>query len=77
MARPSVVEGRGGRVPGMREWRRRDPLTRARTRLVELGAQESVLEALETDVKKEIEDAVQFAETSPPADEYLQYVTKE
>jgi pyruvate dehydrogenase E1 component alpha subunit len=59
------------------EWRRRDPLNRARTRLVELGAQENVLEALEAEVKKEIEDAVQFAETSPPADEYLPYVTKE
>jgi pyruvate dehydrogenase E1 component alpha subunit len=59
------------------EWRRRDPLNRARTRLVELGAPESVLEALEAEVKKEIEDAVQFAETSPPADEYLPYVTKE
>jgi pyruvate dehydrogenase E1 component alpha subunit len=59
------------------EWRRRDPLNRARTRLVELGAPESVLEALESDVKKEIEDAVQFAETSPPADEYLPYVTKD
>jgi pyruvate dehydrogenase E1 component alpha subunit len=58
------------------EWRRRDPLNRARTRLVELGAAESVLEALEAEVKKEIEDAVQFAETSPPADEYLPYVTK-
>jgi len=28
-------------------------------------------------VKKEIEDCVQFAEQSPPADEYLPYVTKE
>jgi len=59
------------------EWRRRDPLGRARSRLVELGAPENVLEALEAEVKKEIEDAVQFAESSPPADEYLPYVTKE
>lgn len=58
------------------EWRRRDPLNRARTRLVDLGAPESVLEALEAEVKKEIEDAVHFAETSEPADEYLPYVTK-
>ena len=59
------------------EWRRRDPLNRARTRLVELGAEESMLESLESEVKKEIEDAVQFAESSPPADEYWPYVTKE
>jgi pyruvate dehydrogenase E1 component alpha subunit len=59
------------------EWRRRDPLNRARTRLVEMGMPEVELEALEADVKAEIEDAVQFAEQSPPADEYLPYVTKE
>jgi pyruvate dehydrogenase E1 component alpha subunit len=59
------------------EWRRRDPLSRARTRLVELGLPDTALEALETEVKKEIEDAVQFAEQSPAADEYLPYVTKE
>jgi pyruvate dehydrogenase E1 component alpha subunit len=59
------------------EWRRRDPLNQTRTRLVELGLSEGDLEALEADVKKEIEDAVQFAETSPPADEYLPYVVKE
>lgn len=59
------------------EWRRRDPLNRARVRLVELGMPEADLTALEADVKAEIEDAVQFAETSPPADEYFPYVTKE
>jgi pyruvate dehydrogenase E1 component alpha subunit len=59
------------------EWRRRDPLNRARTRLVELGVQEADIESLEADVKAEIDDAVQFAETSPPADEYFPYVTKE
>ena len=59
------------------EWKRRDPLNRSRARLVELGASEDDLTALEDDVKAEIEDAVAFAESSPAADEYLQYVTKE
>lgn len=59
------------------EWRRRDPLNRSRTRLVELGMTEDELTALEEDVKAEIEDAVRFAEESPPADEYLPYVVKE
>ena len=38
---------------------------------------EADLDALEDDVKAEIEDAVKFAEESPPADEYLPYVIKE
>lgn len=59
------------------EWRRRDPLSRSRTRLTELGMSEQELTALEDDVKAEIEDAVRFAEESPPADEYLPYVVKE
>jgi pyruvate dehydrogenase E1 component alpha subunit len=59
------------------EWKRRDPLGRARARLIELGRAEPALESLEADVKAEIEDAVAFAESSPAADEYQQYVTKE
>ena len=59
------------------EWKRRDPLNRSRARLVELGMSETDLEALEAEVKAEIEDAVKFAEESPPADEYLQYVVKD
>src|SRR5437764_13022071 len=59
------------------EWRRRDPLNRARQILLDLGLPEPDLEQLEADVKGEIEDAVQFAETSPAADEYFPYVTKE
>ena len=35
------------------------------------------LEELEADVKAEIDDAVKFAEESPPADEYFPYVIKE
>lgn len=59
------------------EWRRRDPLGRCRQRLVELGMKDAALEELEGDVKAEIDDAVKFAEESPPADEYLPYVIKE
>jgi pyruvate dehydrogenase E1 component alpha subunit len=59
------------------EWRRRDPLNRCRQRLVDLGMQDAKLEELEADVKAEIEDAVKFAEDSPPADEYFPYVVKE
>jgi pyruvate dehydrogenase E1 component alpha subunit len=59
------------------EWKRRDPLNRCRQRLVDIGFAEKDLEALESDVKTEIEDAVKFAEDSPQADEYRQYVIKE
>jgi pyruvate dehydrogenase E1 component alpha subunit len=40
------------------EWRRRDPLNRSRSQLAELGMGEAALEALEADVKAEIEDSV-------------------
>ena len=59
------------------EWKRRDPLNRSRARLTELGMSEDELQALEADVKAEIEDAVKFAEESPAADEYFPYVVKE
>lgn len=59
------------------EWRRRDPLGRCRQRLVDLGIKVSELDALEADVKTEIDDAVKFAEESPVADEYFPYVVKE
>jgi len=59
------------------EWKRRDPLNRSRARLSELGLPEPELEALEADVKAEIEDAVRFAEESPAADAYFPYVVKE
>ena len=59
------------------EWKRRDPLNRCRARLVDLGMATDRLEALEDDVKAEIEDAVKFAEESPAADAYLPYVVKE
>ncbi len=59
------------------EWKRRDPLTRSRARLLELAMAEPAIDELEADVKAEIEDAVKFAEDSDPADEYLPYVIKE
>ena len=59
------------------EWKRRDPLSRCRQRLVDIGMDAGALEALEADVKAEIEDAVKFAEESPAADEYFPYVIKE
>ncbi|HEX7843074.1 MAG TPA: pyruvate dehydrogenase (acetyl-transferring) E1 component subunit alpha [Kofleriaceae bacterium] len=59
------------------EWRRRDPLSRSRQRLLDLGMKDAALEELEGDVRAEIEDAVKFAEESPVADEYVPYVIKE
>ncbi|MBA3397893.1 MAG: pyruvate dehydrogenase (acetyl-transferring) E1 component subunit alpha [Deltaproteobacteria bacterium] len=59
------------------EWKRRDPLNRCRQRLIDIGFADADLEALEADVKAEIEDAVKFAEDSPPADDYKSYVVKE
>ncbi|HKA86075.1 MAG TPA: pyruvate dehydrogenase (acetyl-transferring) E1 component subunit alpha [Haliangiales bacterium] len=60
------------------EWKKRDPVSTARRRLVEEAkADEEMLKALEAEVKEEIEDAVKFAEESPPADEYLPYTYKE
>jgi pyruvate dehydrogenase E1 component alpha subunit len=59
------------------EWKRRDPLNRSRVRLTELGMSEDELSKVDEDVKAEIEDAVRFADESPPADEYFKYVVKE
>ena len=59
------------------EWKRRDPLNRCRQRLVDIGYKDADLEALEADVRAEIEDAVKFADESAPADEYWPYVVKE
>ncbi|MBP6633788.1 MAG: pyruvate dehydrogenase (acetyl-transferring) E1 component subunit alpha [Kofleriaceae bacterium] len=59
------------------EWKRRDPLTQTRDRLLALGEPEAALAELEEDVRLEIEDSVRFAEESPAADEYFPYVIKE
>ena len=50
----------------------------ARRRLVEeTSAAEDEIKAIEDRVKAEIEDAVRFAEESPPADRYLDFTIKE
>jgi pyruvate dehydrogenase E1 component alpha subunit len=60
------------------EWKKRDPVALARRRLVEeCGATEQEIGEVDSAVKQEIEDATRFAEDSPPADEYLPYVTKD
>jgi len=60
------------------EQRQRDPIRVSRQRLLdECGVSEDELKKLEAGVKDEVEDAVRFAEESPPADEYLPYVIKE
>src|SRR5262245_59026200 len=60
------------------EWKKRDPVSTARRRLVEeVKADEDSIKAIESAVKEEIDDAVKFAEDSPPADEYLPFTYKE
>ena len=49
------------------EWRKSDPVPVARQKLLDWGLPESDLGALEDEVKKEIEEAVQFADESPVA----------
>jgi pyruvate dehydrogenase E1 component alpha subunit len=89
---PTVVEVRTYRFRGhsmsdpgqyrtkdeVEEWKKRDPVSIARRRLLEdAGAAEGELKAIEARVKEEIEDAVRFAEESPAADEYLPFTVKE
>ncbi|HTM22629.1 MAG TPA: pyruvate dehydrogenase (acetyl-transferring) E1 component subunit alpha [Kofleriaceae bacterium] len=60
------------------EWKKRDPVAIARRRLLEeCGATEPQVAEVDASVKQEIAEAVEFAETSPPADEYRPYVIKE
>lgn len=49
----------------LEEHKQRDPLSRARKRLVEAGFGEPALEALEKSVEAEVADAVKFAHESP------------
>jgi len=59
------------------EFKKRDPVALARERLLgEIGTSEQTLAEVEREVEAEIADAVAFAESSPPADEYLPYVYK-
>jgi pyruvate dehydrogenase E1 component alpha subunit len=60
------------------EWKKRDPVSIARRRLTEeAGVDEIALKAVEAKVKAEIEDAVKFADESPPADDYTSFTYKE
>ena len=60
------------------EWKKRDPISIGRRRLVEEAEMDdTALKALESKVKAEIDDAVKFAEDSGPADEYAAFTYKE
>jgi pyruvate dehydrogenase E1 component alpha subunit len=59
------------------EWKKRDPLSVARQRLVDARASEDELTAIEAKAKAEVEDAVKFAEESPAADRHAEYTYKE
>jgi pyruvate dehydrogenase E1 component alpha subunit len=52
----------------LEEHKRRDPLLRARTALLEAGVTEAKLESLEKSVEAEIADALKFAAESPDPD---------
>lgn len=49
----------------MKEWLPKDPLTRARTALLEMGVAENEFERIEREVLSEVERAVDFAVQSP------------
>ena len=50
----------------IKEWKQRDPITRLRAEIVDAGlATAAELDAVEADVKAEIEKAVEFAKQSP------------
>ncbi len=90
--RPTLIEVRTYRFRGhsmsdpglyrtreeVAEWKKGDPLVRAKRRLIEeLGVDEEKIKAIAAEVKDEIADAVRFADTSPASDSYLPYVIKE
>ena len=52
----------------LEEWRRQDPIQRFEGHLRERDVPEEQLKAVETRVLKEVEEAVEFAEKSPPPD---------
>ena len=49
----------------MKEWLPKDPLTRARSRLLELGTTQGELARLDEEVTAEVEESVKFANDSP------------
>ncbi len=60
----------------LRDWLSKDPVARVRAGLLEQGLHEKALEEIESEVRAEIEGAVQFARDSayPHADELLDHV---
>jgi pyruvate dehydrogenase E1 component alpha subunit len=55
----------------LEERKKKDPLFRARTKLVEEGYGENRLKAIEDAIEKEVEEAVKFADESPDPDPSL------
>jgi len=53
------------------EWRKRDPVERTRQRLLSGGAREETLKAIDTRIGATVEQAVEFAQASEPADPEL------
>lgn len=60
----------------LKDWRPRDPITRARHQLRALGVDDGELESTEQDLRREVDDAVAFARESPypEASELLEHV---
>ena len=55
------------------EWRKRDPVERVRQRLLSSGAREEELKAIDTRIGQTVEQAVEFAQASEPADPELAF----
>ncbi len=62
-----AIHDGAGYVPPelLAEWEARDPLTRLRSRLVGLGVADDELERLDADARSRVDDAVEFALSSP------------
>ncbi len=54
-------------------WKARDPIDRARERLIKAGVAASELDAINTRILQQVEEAVAFAESSEPADTELAF----
>jgi pyruvate dehydrogenase E1 component alpha subunit len=53
----------------MEEWRKKDPLHRFQARLGEMKVLAAAdIEAMEQEIRNQIEEAIQYAEESPPPD---------
>lgn len=49
----------------LKEWIPKDPIAKARKRLIQAGTSETKLTALEAEIETELDDAIAFARTSP------------